>query len=99
MTITKYGVDHAAVQKLLDSGECQTEEEAIEKVAHAQQAMLSQEGARTGRTQSKVPNLSNGPKSGTIPVSIMDETDLTAETNIERAQLSALGKKGEVKDG
>ena len=34
--ITKYGVDHAAVQKLLDSGECATEEEAIEKVAQVQ---------------------------------------------------------------
>ncbi|MBT3328099.1 MAG: hypothetical protein HN396_17885 [Gemmatimonadales bacterium] len=110
MTITKYGVDHAAVQALLDSGECQTEEEAIEKVAHALErkqfedsiygpvdddtGLLEQTGAQTGRTQSKVPNLSNGPSGMRVPVSIMDETDLTAEMNIERAQLSALGKKG-----
>lgn len=29
----KYGIDWAAVQALLKSGECKTEEEAMEKVA------------------------------------------------------------------
>lgn len=29
----KYGIDYAAVKKLLESGECKTEEEALEKVA------------------------------------------------------------------
>lgn len=29
----KYGIDYAAVKKLLESGECRTEEEALEKVA------------------------------------------------------------------
>jgi hypothetical protein len=29
----KYGIDYAAVKKLLESGECATEEEALEKVA------------------------------------------------------------------
>lgn len=51
--ITKYGVDHAAVQRLLDSGECATEEEAIEKVAHAQQREvgLNTSDTTTGHTQ------------------------------------------------
>jgi len=33
MTMEKYGIDYAAVKALLESGECRTEEEALEKVA------------------------------------------------------------------
>lgn len=33
MAMDKYGIDYAAVQALLASGECKTEEEAMEKVA------------------------------------------------------------------
>lgn len=51
MTITKYGVDHKAVQKLMDSGEAQTEEEAIEKVAQAQLKELGTPQPARNRSQ------------------------------------------------
>lgn len=58
MTMEKYGVDYAAVKKLMDQGA--SEEEALEKVASGQ---ISQEGAQTGRTSGRQQNQSNQPKS------------------------------------
>lgn len=89
MAITKYGVDHAAVQALLDSGECQTEEEALEKVASG----YKQTGVQTGRTSSAEPNLSNPPKSGWVKGKDLDVDNIHAD------QLNRLGGKREVPNG
>ena len=89
MTLTKYGVDQAAVQALLDSGECQTEEEALEKVASG----YKQTGAQTGRLSSKEPNLSNPPRSGWVP------SEELSTANIHAEPLSQLGEKKEASNG
>lgn len=41
MAMDKYGIDYAAVQALLASGECKTEEEAMEKVASGKAQPIS----------------------------------------------------------
>lgn len=86
MTMTKYGVDHAAVQALLDSGECQTEEEALEKVASGRLP----EGWED-ETRAKLAEMRSQP--GYVPVLPVpiDRAHLDAASN-GRVQLASLSK-------